>query len=436
MIIDQWRADLTTVQPVSIAAPESASTNATADLPVVCDPWGTPQVPVTGLVGSLRAHAELELGPARCRTIFGADLALATDDDEQQVQPSSVRFLGSALTMPGPVAVVTQTAVGRWSAAAADKSLRAREAIPIGATVSVYLTAEDLPDAALADFKTALTTWRPVLGGSYTTGLGDAKVTHIWHRRLDLAKQTDLAIWLAGGGPKSYTGESWDVWESVARGLSEHAHSWAFLIDGDLRIGTGKPRPSEAATSAKRGSDYVIPGSAWKGVFRSRAEFILRTCGMPTCNSTDEDCCTEPTCPTCTLFGWSGRAGSTGEVGARGTLRFHTSTVTEAQTPTRSHVAIDRFTGGARRGQLYKEKVLCGGRATLTVDIPPDAPTWAQSLLDWVTLDIHDGFVGIGHGTSRGMGTLRLVDADAVRARAGDLTQLMRDSQEEEVPRG
>jgi CRISPR/Cas system CSM-associated protein Csm3 (group 7 of RAMP superfamily) len=157
-------------------------------------------------------------------------------------------------------------------------------------------------------------------------------------------------------------------------------------------------------------------------VFRTRAEFILRSIGMPTCNSTDERPCGSPKCITCDLFGYTGSEAGEGPVGRRGALRFRTSTITGSRTVRKTHVAIDRFTGGARRGQLFTEEVLEGAQTCLEV-VVPEHHSWALPLLDWVAWDIHEGFVGVGHGTTRGLGSLRLKQSKSVRSRLTNLEE-------------
>ncbi len=85
----------------------------------------------------------------------------------------------------------------------------------------------------------------------------------------------------------------------------------AARIVGPLRIGTGnKPEPGSREPlrllRTKPGGPPVVPGTTLKGVFRSRAEFILRSvigepaaCLPGTCGK----------CWTCQVFGYGGGVG-------------------------------------------------------------------------------------------------------------------------------
>jgi CRISPR/Cas system CSM-associated protein Csm3 (group 7 of RAMP superfamily) len=141
----------------------------------------------------------------------------------------------------------------------------------------------------------------------------------------------------------------------------------------------------------------LVPGTSWKGLFRARAGFILRTLHGEEAACTDQTGC--GTCLLCDLFG-SARA--------RGRLAFPDSPVTNAVTEKRTHVAIDRVTGGARDKLLFSREVVT--RGTLTLRVLPLAPLqpWHRPLLAHIVRDLHDGLIGVGGGTQRGSGTLTL----------------------------
>jgi CRISPR/Cas system CSM-associated protein Csm3 (group 7 of RAMP superfamily) len=70
----------------------------------------------------------------------------------------------------------------------------------------------------------------------------------------------------------------------------------------------------------------------------------------------------------------------------------------------RNHNAIDRFTGGVRKGALYSEELLYQPRFTLTLYLTPGTPISAplqQALADTIK-DIELGLLPIGSGSGRG----------------------------------
>src|SRR5260370_22443059 len=128
----------------------------------------------------------------------------------------------------------------------------------------------------------------------------------------------------------------------------------------------------------------------------------------------------------CEVFGFGGGHDVASEaVGARALIRVADAVVDEgAPVRRRQHVAIDRFTGGAREGLLYTVEALEGGQFTfvaepLSADLPGGKLAEILALLRLVLEDLDDGLIGVGGGESRGYGSIS-VDLDAAEAR-GDL---------------
>ena len=78
------------------------------------------------------------------------------------------------------------------------------------------------------------------------------------------------------------------------------------------------------------------------------------------------------------------------------------------------HVAIDRVSGGATDRLLFSEEVVLSGRFHLRVEAEVGVPDWAANLLRAVVRDMHDGYVGVGSDTARGLGTVRALDPPPV----------------------
>jgi CRISPR/Cas system CSM-associated protein Csm3 (group 7 of RAMP superfamily) len=386
------RVTLTLTTAGGVTAPQ---TDDPIKLPLAREPehrGGRPYIPPTSLAGGLRAHlgedADLYLGPA----VEQADL-----------RPSPVRVLGSEVTMPEGTlpTVVRSTAIDPERGAARAGTLRSQDLLPGGTTVRCFLRCDD---PALADELTRrLQTWQPVIGRGRTTGRGRAAVSEIAVRVLDLGTRDGLAAWLLHGrdglfpaGPKAYT--------RVLSGLPiapDPVLRLEFVVQDALAVGSG------AGTVFRLGNVASVPGSAWKGVLRSRCTYILRSCGVLDCDP-DAPC---GGCPVCRLFGYTRRGAAPGEpTGAAGLLEFSDATIRGGTVRTRNHVAIDRFTGGARTGLLFTHEAVVGG--TVTAEIHTRAPLDAadRGLLLLAARDIHDGLVGIGGHTTRGFGTLRLDD--------------------------
>ena len=175
------------------------------------------------------------------------------------------------------------------------------------------------------------------------------------------------------------------------------------IVDG-LHLGAepdGNHRPLY-----RRNGSVVIEGSTLKGIVRSRAEYILRTVAGDAgicCDSSTAPCAV---CPTCELFGSPEH---------RGRLRFLSSPIEDPVIEDRRmHVAIDRVSGGATDRLLFSEEVVLSGRFHLRVEAEVGVPDWAANLLRAAVRDMHDGYVGVGSDTARGLGTVRALDPPPV----------------------
>ena len=110
------------------------------------------------------------------------------------------------------------------------------------------------------------------------------------------------------------------------------------IVDGFL---TSDGLPSRDARTRQRLGQPLIPGSAWKGIIRSRTEFILRSrYGESAACRQQPGCGNCPVCPVCAVFGHPGQ---------RGLLAFRDSYIEKpAYYPKRTQVGIDRVTGGSK----------------------------------------------------------------------------------------
>ena len=123
-----------------VGAPEMEGAS---HLPVAVDPrTGAPVVPVSGLIGSLRAHAA-SVRPADADRLFGT-----IDGDSDGPSPSVVRGLGTVVTVNGAAVTAAdvqeraQTAVDRRRGAAASsgRALAAKPPIRRACAISAPST--------------------------------------------------------------------------------------------------------------------------------------------------------------------------------------------------------------------------------------------------------------------------------------------------------
>jgi CRISPR/Cas system CSM-associated protein Csm3 (group 7 of RAMP superfamily) len=429
----RWRFITVTIvcdAPAGVAAPETrplrdVDSDTEIPVPLASSPSGGPWIPGRSLAGSLRAH----LGPDAAVVMGGEPPSRRggkARQDEDATEPAALRVLGTRVDLPpGGTGLETRrsTAVDRTRGSAAPMTLRSVTRLPAGTEITVWFRLDD--DQPRWDIlSAALPIWQPVIGGCLTRGFGRAHIADIRHGLLDLDNREHMALWLRSGGPdlaEAITTERLDVPH-----IAETARTFRWRLNGGLHVGDGQTRAAqkpEVATVVRSKGNTIIPGSTWKGIVRARVEYILTACGQACC--LDGSC---GNCHPCGLFGYTRPAtddeaaedGGTGtsSVGARGILQFCDSPIergTERENlRDRTYVAVDRITGGARDKLLYTSEVVEYGETTLTIRPLGPVPEGGWGLVLMALRDLHDGYVGIGRGNTRGHGTVELADPSAL----------------------
>ncbi len=432
-------------------------------LPVAQDPDGRPIVRGTSVAGALRAHlAGFTLVPERGLTLRSitsrgdpsqrsrpatlADLFCGSEPEEllagstdRGLRPSAVRVVDVSLIQGHLDPGRTRTAISRErGAAVANKLFRRGE---VREATLEFLLQVDLPileaalkgwqitsrpgepsptRLALADLVTALHAWQPRLGGRVSAGYGAVTLEGL---RLGIADPLSLTALLTDRDTVDMlrsvsTGPAAAGGLTISRDTLDGDQPWQLTlslvaVDPLLIAPTRRGQDADnAATTAD-----VVPGSSWRGVIRARSEFILRSCGIEACLSSETTC---GSCPTCHLFGWAPRPGEPlHRKGSRGLIRFLDSPI-NGQKLTLDHAPIDRFTGGAADAKLFT-RTSWAPSATLTLTIEQIGragaiPGWARALVTLAVRDLHDGLIGIGNATTRGYGTLAATHPELLAA--------------------
>ncbi|GAB3275252.1 hypothetical protein GCM10027589_00240 [Actinocorallia lasiicapitis] len=357
---------------------------AAVDKELLTDPAGRPWIPATSLAGSLRAHLR-DKGLAE--KLMGSPAGAA------DLQPSRLWLLGANILAAPATAVISSTAIDPQRKAARAKSLRHARIVDEATVIELYGMHEGpLTETELQ----ALASWRPAIGGNRTKGAGRAQLRSLAYRAMDLDQDDDLHAWLTTTGPGRYTALTNVDLPDVD---DEPLIDVRFYLSDALHIGTGSQEAgTKAALIRSRGTTPLVPGSTWKGLFRSRVGFILRTVRPDVAACTEQRGC--GSCPLCDLFG---------STLGRGRLIFTDSPVEKAVTEQRTHVAIDRVTGGARDKLLFTDHVIVRGEMNLRILPLGTVSDWERNLLLHVVHDLNDGLIGVGGGAQRGQGTIRLV---------------------------
>ncbi len=209
--------------------------------------------------------------------------------------------------------------------------------------------------------------------------------------------------------------------------------SATLVAESPLRVGSGKGE-TEPASAAKLqilrlNGIPVIPGSSWKGVFRSTGERIALGRGLRVCSGLSKDNCMERRkgkkkikdifqghlkkgdigealklawnnlCLNCKLFG---------TMGVRSQLVFKDSVLRDARTNVRTIIAISRTEGAAAESAFATvEYVEPGARIPLEI-LGTNLPNYALGYLILILRELHTGGTQVGGFKSRGFGFVRI----------------------------
>jgi len=407
-------------EPGGVTVPGPGQVQAVLDL----DPEGRVHLPGTSLAGALRGLARERLGEETAAGWFGPILS----GTKAEPKASRVWVLGSRRLDTEGTQLLSSTRIDRARGAAAGSTLRTEEVLPAGARFEVFLRWDDAHDGEIAELGGLIAAWRPLIGRGVSRGRGRCVVDEVRYGTLRLSDPADLLTWLTSHGPdlaRQVAVTSVSIPESAAESPLFRVPA---RITGPLRMGEGnKPEPgSQEPLRLRRtrpGGPPVVPGTALKGLFRSRAEFILRSVIGETAACLDGTC---GQCWTCLVFGYGGGSDADAtSVGVRSAIRFADAVVGDPVEVTRAHIAIDRFTGGVLPGALYTAEGLEAGSFTIEADLLPGPAAEARraeitAVLRLVLEDLNDGIIGIGAATARGYGSVRI----AFKAADGELPSL------------
>ena len=177
------------------------------------------------------------------------------------------------------------------------------------------------------------------------------------------------------------------------------------LGDGSKEVDNGRSNVLSCMES--------IHATSWKGIFRHRAEYILRVQGTPDGGRALTD----------RLFGSGRTTGASEDGGTRGKLRFATSPVKvsrreDRHLPKYTQVSIDRVSGGSLRnskerpehGSLFGVRYI-PARSSFELRVHSEEPLDAEesAVINAVFRDLDDGVIGVGGMTTRGFGTVRRI---------------------------
>lgn len=420
---------------------------ADADLAVARDGLGRIVIPGTSLAGALRAWLGTVTGRDGGVLFDAAGLGRVFGDLEGD---PCLLHVDDAIAV-GDVTVEVRDGVGidRVTGAAAAGLLYQHEVVPLGSQFAAKITAAELPGdpervrQALDLVVGALAEGRVAVGAARTRGLGLVRLASARRVTIDLASRTDVLDWLCGRGrPGAIAGPAVDALPTADGTLGIEV-AWApvspVMVQASAASDPDPENGREVDTVPLRTTGHdgttrlLLPGSSVKGVLRSHAERIARTLlGITELPADWQDQLNDRRlAPVTALFGTAAareqdaaprepaggdpeQHGTTGgpAAGRRGALSVHDCHGAAASERVVTHVAVDRWTGGAAENLLFSVREPAAAeweplRMTVDVTRPGDRDADAElALLMLVVRDLADGWLAVGFGGTRGRGTI------------------------------
>lgn len=380
-------------QPWRVGAPSAERSRQAA----LVDPDGDIWLPASGLAGSFAAHAKVHL--------TDGELGGVEEDPEEREKlrffASRLWFLGVVLD-GGEVRTRTGTAISRTRRAARKSGSHQIDEVYGTETATLYLRVDGDPEAVLG----RLADWPVTVGGGITSGLGRAVVAEIRYRTVNLATCEGLLIRVQNPGGSDGIDSLVEGEEGRHYPVKPSARPEVARARIDIKDLFLAERPKETADELKD-EDRWFHGTRWKGILRSRVEYIGRSLGLEICGAGDDgtwDGCGE--CGVCEVFGSS----STGV----GRWAFHSTRLDQSSRPQlRQRVAIDRFTGGAANRKLLKDVTQTSMDVELVITrVRPlkQHHTWVAKALVLALRDLADGYLGVGGRSATGLGSVTVAE--------------------------
>lgn len=347
-------------------------------------------LPATGIAGAIRNYiAQYSAFSDR------ADLVFGSKNDGQK----SRLFIEDAVSEEiGTVTKRSRVCIDPETGTAMDKKKFDVTALAEGLTFELHFLAEayEMEGAAgvkefcgiLHETAAAINSGMIRFGGQKTNGGGEFKVTAAEEQILDLFEPAQLEDYLLDKG--SYKEEPVSEWKTNGRSVAitvRDVDLAPLLIAADNTFGEGHLDKTGLQNANK---NYYIPGSSLKGILRSQCVRIADYKGM------DDNLIEE-------IFGKEGDDGQQGSV-------FVSDAIIRIKNPPviYNRIAIDKFTGGAKKGGKFGEQPITGKTEfKLTVQQrKPELDNLTVGILLFAIRDLLQGRSTIGGGFNIGLGRI------------------------------
>lgn len=418
---EDYTVRLRTTSPLSVGG---AGGDAVVDMPLATDGQGRLVIPGSTWAGVLRAFANRMFDDEpKIEAVFGP----------RQVDgghASRLTTFDSPIPGGQPLMVRSGVGIDRRSGTAAPGLLYDRVVVPPGRTIDLHLRYEGPTDPVVEQLLSRVAAVGLRVGASTGRGLGRLECIEVQRTRAELDSRSQVLSLLAGRTrPTTMEPSAGRTPATIRMVLTWRPRRPVIVGDTDHGVGL---LPSMTHTTDGT-LVPVLPGTSVKGTVRSTAERVVRTLlpGVPEPDTdavASMDALAQAVPVLEFLFGSRRRAGALGitdtiahqpAVGQDDWQRYTSGQDTTPPTgfAQRTHVAIDRWTGGAADGLLYtvlEPAAWSWSPIELELDTtrlrtPAGSAVRAGVLLLGVVLaELVEGGFGFGHATGRGLGDIEV----------------------------
>lgn len=454
------RLIIETVSPMAI---NSGMRETGFDTQLARDANGLPYIPATSLAGVWRHLASKDLGEHKAADWFGfvegkrgqsSRLTIADgvllDSQSQPIQglilASEIAAdpLLSLLAQPRPLHRERVSLNDRGVAKDTGKFDQLLVPSGIRFCIDIKFSEAELSAEKQAEWQQLLSCWQSrffALGATTRNGLGRIKVIASKQQRLSLYDNPQSAVELVKFAKREQLPNTLDLTSQVnetplATLCLKALDNWRCGSGEQLMGASSQPNvalmsysepyiewPIEGARLSKK-NRVVLTGSSIKGMLAHRVAFHYRRhkniWAHEMADAANHIWETRPQ-ELSQLFGYADETQH--GVSVAGNLIVDDCVVEYDKTLIRQHNAIDRFTGGVRKGALFSEELLYQPEFNIQIWLKANctlAPELSQALVDTLD-DLQQGLLPLGAGSGRGVS---LVMNNPNKDSVLDMTQL------------
>lgn len=430
------------IENVTALHPGSGESDILQDMPVQVDYNGLPTLNGTSIAGALRGGYESKFGedgklfgsskshdkPGQHEQSMGSRLtisnAVVLDENARPVEALSKDAFSDYLTQLQKLPQRDHCRINALGSAQEHGKFD-RTVLPAGVRFLLEYVIENHDRVALEqEAEQVAAIWNSPefrLGGGSRNGFGKIKILKENERIYDLSDSADREAYLSR---RSSLSDKVDMHPVISASVKSNAEQWTLKLkpenfwitsdgcdDGEVNFRSKREIRFVWDSNGPKAKEFLLlPATSIKGALSHRTAYHYnRLKGIFADQLSDEafkEQAESRNKAVATLFG---EAKDKEHTGSRGKVLLDDLVCAEDAVSNKvfNHVAIDRFTGGARKGMLFSEEAVFGGEFTLTLTLEPGAETEMVEALKSAWNDLKNGLLPLGGGVMRGHGVMQ-----------------------------